>query len=250
MSERAAVVTGAARGIGRATVARLGEDGYRVVALDRDEEGLSAAWGTVPGVVPFAGDATAPQTIQAALDAAGELGEVHAFVANAGTSSPGSSISYERADWDGLIEVHLTAAFEGARRAASRMPPGAGIVCVSSIAALQGFAGRAAYSAAKAGVIGLVRSLAVEWAPHGLRVNAVAPGYVATELVRANVERGFVDEAVLRRRIPLGRLGDPSEIANVVGFLLSDAAAYMTGVTLPVDGGWTAYGLQADPDQS
>jgi NAD(P)-dependent dehydrogenase (short-subunit alcohol dehydrogenase family) len=127
------------------------------------------------------------------------------------------------------------------------MGPGASIVMTSSISGLQGFAGRAAYGAAKAGLINLAQTLAVEWGEDGVRVNAVAPGYIATDLVVRNVQSGFLDEDALRRRIPLGRLGTPEDVAGAIAFLLGPRAAYVTGTVLVVDGGWVSFGLPERP---
>jgi NAD(P)-dependent dehydrogenase (short-subunit alcohol dehydrogenase family) len=105
---------------------------------------------------------------------------------------------------------------------------------------------RTAYGPAKAGIIMLTKTLAVEWARHGIRVNSVSPGYVLTPLVEKGIAAGVVDDRVLARRTPIGRLARPSEIADAALFLLSDAASFVTGINLPVDGGWTAFGSYGD----
>lgn len=240
------VITGGARGIGAATATSLLEAGLSVVLIDRDAEGLQHALdgphGQNVGVV--AGDAADPVVLAEACALTVErFGGLAGFVANAGISRPGPSIGYPRGDWDAIIGLNLTGVYEGARVAAGFMTTGGSIVLVSSIAALQGFGGRAAYGAAKAGLIGLARTLAVEWAPNGVRVNAVAPGYVATDLVQTNIARGALNVEELERHIPLGRLGRPDEIGRVIRFLLSDDASYVTGSVLVVDGGWTIFGL-------
>lgn len=116
------------------------------------------------------------------------------------------------------------------------------IVNLGSIAGLAGIPQRNAYSAAKAGIVAMTRSLACEWAREGIRVNAVAPGYVATELVEALERNGQMNLQSIEKRTPMGRLARPDEIARAIGFLASDAASYITGTTLSVDGGWHAYG--------
>jgi NAD(P)-dependent dehydrogenase (short-subunit alcohol dehydrogenase family) len=246
------VVTGGARGIGLATADAVLDDGYQVVVVDRDAEALSAVANErhTDMLTTVSGDVTDTGVIEGAITMASQAAPLVGFVSNAGISRPGPSIGYPRADWDELVEVHMTAAFEGARAAARAMTGPGAIVCTASISGLQGFAGRAAYSAAKAGIVGLVRSLAVEWGPKGIRVNAVVPGYIATELVQENVRRGFVDEDHLRRRIPLGRLGTPKDVGRAIRFLLSPDAEYITGTTLLVDGGWMAFGLSESPDSA
>ena len=116
------------------------------------------------------------------------------------------------------------------------------IVNIGSIASFGGIPGRNAYSAAKAGILGMTRALACEWARKGIRVNAVAPGYVKTALVASLIERGAIDAQAIARRAPLGRMAAPEEIARVLGFLASTQASYVTGAVLPVDGGWGALG--------
>ena len=245
-----AVVTGAARGIGAATATCLLGDGYRVVALDLDPEALERFAGSHPGapLEIVAGNAADRAAVERACDLAVErFGSLTAFVANAGISRPGRSVDYPRSDWDAIIELDLSAVFEGARIAKGRMVQGGSVVMTSSISGLQGFAGRAAYGAAKAGLINLAQTLAVEWGEDGVRVNAVAPGYIATDLVVRNVEAGFIDEDALRRRIPLGRLGTPEDVAGAIAFLLGPRAAYVTGTVLVVDGGWVSFGLPERP---
>lgn len=239
------VVTGAARGIGRAIAARFAAAGHPVVGIDLDGDALRAAMAELPGGTAVAGDAGDTTVLARACDlAAGDEG-MHAFVANAGTARAGDSLDYPRELWDRLLEVDLTAAFLGARTACPRLRPGGSITMVSSVCGHLGFGGRAAYCAAKAGVQGLVRALAVEWAPRGVRVNAVSPGTVATELQAEFVAKGIVDERAYLAEIPMNRFGRPEEIADAVFYLSSAQASYITGVVLPVDGGWLARGLPA-----
>jgi NAD(P)-dependent dehydrogenase (short-subunit alcohol dehydrogenase family) len=242
------VVTGAARGIGLAIAARFAADGHRVVGIDLDGDALRAAMGSlaVPGAAEPAavvGDVRDEDLLEHACELAAAGGGLHAFVANAGVAQPGDSLDYPVEAWDRLMSVHATAAFLGARCAARRMPGGGSVVVISSVNGHLGFAGRAAYCAAKAAVQGLVRSLAVEWAPRGIRVNAVSPGSIATELQAEFLRTGFVSPQLYLSRIPMGRYGRPEEIADAVHYLCSVRASYITGVVLPVDGGWLANGL-------
>ncbi len=230
------IVTGAAQGIGRRTTELLIEAGESVVAVDRD---VAALGGLSEMVTVVEGDVTDSSTIERACDAAVE---VSGLVACAGISRPGPSASYSAKDWSDIIDINLSAVFLAIRGAAERAVDGASLVAISSISGMQGFAGRAAYSASKAGVDGLVRTLAVEYAPR-LRVNAVAPGYIMTDLVRRNLANKAITEDTILSRTPMARWGTPDDVGHAVQFLLSPASSFITGITLPVDGGWTSYGL-------
>jgi NAD(P)-dependent dehydrogenase (short-subunit alcohol dehydrogenase family) len=241
----AVVVTGAARGIGAAIARRFAENGYMVVGVDRDGDQLHEALIELPGAEAVVGDVTDEQVMEEACER-GQARGLRAFVANAGIARPGRSVDFPVEVWDQLLAVHLTAAFLGARAACRRMPDGGSIVMISSVNGHLGFGGRAAYCAAKAGVQGLVRSLAVEWAPLGVRVNAVSPGTIATEMQAKFMQTGYASADLFLSRVPMGRFGQPSEIADAVYFLCSPRSSYITGVVLPVDGGWLANGLPSE----
>jgi NAD(P)-dependent dehydrogenase (short-subunit alcohol dehydrogenase family) len=244
----AAVVTGAARGIGQAIAARFAADGRAVVGVDLDGDGLTATISALPpgDHVAVVGDAVDEDVMEAAFAAAGARGGSGVFVANAGVAQPGRSVDYPLDAWDRLMDVHVKGAFVGARVARRHMTRGGAIVMISSVNGHIGMGGRAAYCAAKAGIQGLVRSLAVEWAPQHIRVNAVSPGSIATPMQREFMRTGFASPEAFLSRIPLGRFGAPEEIADAVAFLGSERSTYITGVVLPVDGGWLAFGLPGD----
>jgi NAD(P)-dependent dehydrogenase (short-subunit alcohol dehydrogenase family) len=241
----AVVVTGAARGIGAAIAVRFAAEGYTVIGVDRDGDGLKEVMAELPRAQAVVGDVTDEAVMEAACER-GAADGLRALVANAGIARPGRSLDYPLQAWDQILAVDLTAAFLGARAACRQMPEGGSIVMISSVNGHLGFGGRAAYCAAKAGVQGLVRSLAVEWAPLGVRVNAVSPGTIATEMQAKFLDTGYASAELFLSRIPMGRFGQPREIAEAVHFLCSPGSSYITGVVLPVDGGWLANGLPAE----
>jgi NAD(P)-dependent dehydrogenase (short-subunit alcohol dehydrogenase family) len=189
-------------------------------------------------------DITHPESCDRAAQAAiDRFGQLDGLVNCAGISSPHDSISLAPADWARMVDVQLNGSFYIAQACAKRMwDHGGAIVFITSTNAEAAFPRRAAYCSAKAGVAMLTKVLAIEWAEIGIRVNAVGPAYVATEMTKRNIAAGNVNEAQIRARIPLGRLAEPADVADAVSFLLSDHAAFITGQSLYVDGGWLAYG--------
>jgi NAD(P)-dependent dehydrogenase (short-subunit alcohol dehydrogenase family) len=235
-----ALVTGAGGGIGGAICLELAAQGWRLACCDIDGAEATAAAvreadGEALGLAFDVRDAEAAR--EAHEHAEAELGSVGAVVANAGvTDRIADAATLDPEAWRSELEVNLTGAFLSLQPALAGMRErGSGrVVAISSIAATDGLAGQAAYAAAKAGLLGLVRTLALELAPAAVTVNAVLPGMVATEKVEAMPAE--VRERA-RARVPLGRFADPEEVAAVVAFLCSDAAAYVTGAWIPVDGG-------------
>ena len=204
-------------------------------------EKIAAAGGKAIGVTC---DITSPEQCEAAAQAAVErFGRLDGIVNCAGVSKPHDSITLPPTEWAGMVDIQLNGAFYFAQACAKRMiEAGGAIVFISSTNAEAAFPRRAAYCAAKAGVAMLTKVLAIEWADKGIRVNAVGPAYVATEMTQRNIAAGNVNEAQIKARIPLGRLAQPADVADAVSFLLSEKASFITGHSLYVDGGWLAYG--------
>jgi 3-oxoacyl-[acyl-carrier protein] reductase len=249
LAGRVAIVTGSSSGIGEATAHALAAAGAAVVVNSRDQARADAVAGAIEQAggraVALAADVSDSEQVTALVDGAVEwLGGLHILVNNAGAGFVAPSEELSEADWRRLIDLDLTAPFLCAQAAGRHMLADGGgvIVNVASVFGHTGIPGRAAYAAAKHGLIGLTRVLGTEWASRGVRCVAVSPGYVATDLVRENMRRGAFDERDIERRTPLGRLATPEEVARVVAFVASDAASYMTGSEVLVDGGWVGYG--------
>jgi len=238
---RVALVTGAARGIGRAIAFRLAQDGARVGLVDLSESGADTAREleetTGQATVFVKADVSRADEVKAAVAAVeSALGPIGILVNNAGITRDGLLLAMEEADWDAVLAVNLKGAYlmtKAVLRGMIKRRQGA-IVSISSVVGRRGNAGQVNYSAAKAGLIGFTKSLAREVGSRNIRVNAVAPGYIDTDMTAA---LGEAARLALVSQIPLGRIGAPEAVADAVAFLASDAASYITGVVLPVDGG-------------
>ncbi|RJQ77775.1 SDR family oxidoreductase [Pseudonocardiaceae bacterium YIM PH 21723] len=241
---RVALVTGGARGIGAATARRLAADGATIAVLDLSQEQAAVTAAEIGGKsIAVAADVSNEDQVEAAVGkVVAELGQIDILVNNAGVLRDNLLYKMSASDWDTVLNVHVRGAFLCSRAASRSMverKTGA-IINLSSTSAL-GNRGQANYSTAKAGLQGLTRTLAIELGRYGIRVNAVAPGFIATDMTAATAARVGVDfeqfQAASVAAIPIGRVGQPEDIANVISFLAGPDSAFVTGQTLYVDGG-------------
>lgn len=255
LSGKRVVVTGGSSGIGEATARRFLAEGAAVAILALPDDDLPQAAGRLAGLAGAIGVnvAHADDVERAFRDVDDLLGGVDVLVANAGISIRHPFLEITADDWRRVVAVNLDGVFHCAQAAARRMtgtaggssaPPGGVILVTASTNALVGHPLYADYNASKAALLALVRTMALELAPH-VRVNAVCPGYVLTPMQRAEYTPEML--AAVNSRLPLGRHADPEEIAGLFAFLASDEAAYITGAAIPIDGGETAGGLASRP---
>lgn len=245
---RVALITGGARGIGLETARRLVQEGASVALIDLSEAEASAALESLPvgqSRVAIAADVSDAQSVDDAVDrAVAELGQIDILMNNAGITRDNLLFKMSEEDWDAVMDVHLKGAFLMSRAAQKHFVKQhyGKIINVSSISAL-GNRGQANYSAAKMGIQGFTRTLAIELGRFGINVNAVAPGFVATEMTDATARRLQMSSQQFREATAaltaVGRIGQPEDIAAAVAFLASDEASFITGQTLYVDGGQT-----------
>ncbi|GAA1105360.1 SDR family NAD(P)-dependent oxidoreductase [Pseudonocardia alni] len=252
-TDRTAVITGGAGGIGRATATLLASRGAEVLLVDRDEAGLTDAAEAIAAAGGTAHTTTADvsdeQSVRDYVDRARELfdGRIDVLFNNAGIEGPVADlVDYPTADFDAVIAVNLRGVFLGLKHVLPVMiAQGSGsVVNTGSVASVRGLAGAISYNAAKSAVLGMTRAAAAELGSVGVRVNAVLPGMIDTRMLRnlvtliaGDVEAGL---ATVAQTAPLGRNGRPTDVAETVAFLASDASSYVTGAAFPVDGGGLA----------
>ncbi|MGA2521684.1 MAG: SDR family NAD(P)-dependent oxidoreductase [Acidimicrobiales bacterium] len=244
---RQAVVTGGASGIGRAVARRFAAHGAAVAVLDVDGDGAKQTAEEVGGTA-IAVDVTDADALQEAVaDAARHLGGLSIMVNNAGGSTMAPLAGWDPGEWDRIVRLNLTGVFNGMRAAVPHIlaSGGGAVVNTASISATRPSAGETPYSAAKAGVIALTASAALEYGPT-IRVNAVAPGMIRTNLTKPLLELLPDADEHYARMTPAARVGEPEDVADVVLFLCSDLARFITGQTLVVDGGMTLHGAGVD----
>jgi 3-oxoacyl-[acyl-carrier protein] reductase len=246
LNEKTAVVTGAGSGMGRAMVKLFHDQGARVAALDLDgdraAESVARLDSAGQDAISVAVDVSSPQSVADAFeDVTARLGGLDALVNCAGIREIASPLDLDADEWHRVLGVNLDGTFlcsQAAARSMVRRGVAGSIVTISSTAGMMGYENRPAYSASKAGVIGLTRSLARDLGEHGIRVNCISPGLTRTPFT----EMYFADETLVRnipRVVPLARYAEPEDLAKAALFLVSDLASYVSGINLPVDGGHT-----------
>ena len=251
LTGKVALVTGAGRGIGRAIALALAKEGADVAV---NAAHLSSAEKTAEVIreigrrtIAIEADVSKEDQVQEMIDRViNELGGVHILVNNAGVNPeivPTLEQSLEK--WDRIISVNLRGTYLCCHYAGEWMiaHKTGKIVNMSSMMGDKGIPMRTAYSPTKAGIVNMTQCLAVEWAKYNINVNCIAPGFIMTDLAKGLIKEGRIDVEAYTRRTPLGRLPTPEDVAKAVIFLVSDEARNITGVNLPIDGGWTAYGF-------
>ncbi len=237
LKDKVAIITGAAKGIGFATAQRFSQEGAKVVIADMNLEAVKSAAAQVPNAEAYAMNVTDRASIQAVVDQVMQKhGCIDILINNAGITQDARLIKMTEAQFDAVIDVNLKGVFNCTQLIVPHMlEAGSGsIVNASSVVGIYGNFGQTNYSATKFGVIGFTKTWARELGPKGVRVNAVCPGFISTEMVKAMPENILRD---IERRSWLGRLGTPEEMANVYLFLASDEASYVNGVALEASGG-------------
>ena len=248
LEDKVVMVTGAGSGIGRAVAIAVAEAGAHCVPCELPEriDELDGVCADIEHLerraLPVSLRLPDMDSIELAVErAVTEMGQIDVLVNNAGVNIPRDALDVDEADWDDVMDVNLKGLFFMSQRVGRRMVnAGAGkIVNIASQNGVIGYYRRAAYCSSKAGVVNLTRVLALEWAPHGITVNAVGPTFILTPLTQSTFDDPALREDLLKR-IPLGRVGRPEDVVGAVVFLASPAADLITGHTLLVDGGWTA----------
>jgi NAD(P)-dependent dehydrogenase (short-subunit alcohol dehydrogenase family) len=244
---RRVFITGGGAGIGAVTGKLLAQRGWRVALLDRDgalaqktaaEIGKDQARG-------YAGDVTDIAAVEAALDDMVKAwGGIDDLINNAGTWDHDPLLELTKARWQKVLDVNLLAPFEISNAAVRRMQSGGAIVNLSSVLGQVAAPTRGPYCVSKSALISLTKMQAIEWAERGIRVNAIAPGYIMNPTTLQLAASGSYDPSAINKRTPMGRMGSEAEVAEGIAFLLTpSSASYITGHTLEVNGGWTAYGF-------
>ncbi|MBW2632649.1 MAG: 3-oxoacyl-ACP reductase FabG [Deltaproteobacteria bacterium] len=249
LQDKVALITGASKGIGKGIALRYAQEGATVVLASRSMDLLSMAADEIKSrggqALALEVDVRSSDSIQIAVDrTVAQFGRLDIMVNNAGISMAHPSENLAPEDWTRAVETDLFGVFYGCQSAARQMmkQEGGCIINITSIYGLVAAPMRAAYCASKAAGNMLTKVLASEWAAKKIRVNAIAPGYIRTELVQGVIDKGLLPVGAIEKRTPLGRMGEVEDVLGAAVFLAGDEADYITGSILTVDGGWTAHG--------
>ncbi|MHB8108306.1 MAG: SDR family NAD(P)-dependent oxidoreductase [Candidatus Cryosericum sp.] len=247
---KVALVTGSGRGIGRTIALRFADEGASVVVNSVHRENSDAVKKEIESrggrAISVACDISRDGSVDGLFDAVKrEYGTIDILVNNAGINIVKPALEMTEADWDAILSINLRSIFVCSKAAAGLMIPkkSGKIINISSIVGINPFPNRAPYATSKAGVIMLTRELAIEWAKHNINVNAVAPGFILTDMLKGRISEGAINGEAILKRVPLGRFGAVEDIAHSVLFLAAEESSYITGQCLTVDGGYTAYGF-------
>lgn len=249
LKDKVAIITGASRGIGKGIAVRYSEEGSTVVLASRSMELLSTIADEIRSkrgkALALTVDVRRPDSLQEVVDrTVAEYGRLDIMVNNAGISMAHPSEDLSPEEWSRAVETDLFGVFYGSQLAARQMMQQGG-GCIINITSAYGIVAapmRAAYCASKAGANMLTKVLAIEWADKNIRVNAIAPGYIRTELVQGVIDKGILPVGAIEKRTPQGRIGEVTDLLGLAVYLASDEASFMTGSIVSIDGGWTAYG--------
>lgn len=250
LAGKVAIVTGGSKGIGRAIALGFATQGAKVVISARGLEGAEQVAAEIRGTggqaLGLSCDVAQAEQVEAMVArTVAEFGRVDIAVANAGIPQVRPSEELTPQEWQNLMDINLNGVFYTCQAAGKQMlAQGSGaILNVGSLLSFIAVPQRLAYATSKGGIVQLTKVLAVEWAARGVRVNAIAPGYIETDIMRGLKAKGLLDTAALIKRTPMNRLGQPEDLIGPAVFLCSEDAAFVTGQTLAVDGGWLAYGF-------
>ena len=250
LQNKVALVTGSGRGIGRAIALRFAEEGASVVvnsvhreSSDSVKKEIESRGGKAISVPCDISKAGSVEELFARTKQ--EYGGIDILVNNAGINIVKPALEMTEADWDTILSINLRSIFICSKAAAALMIPkrSGKIINLSSIVGINPFPNRAPYATSKAGVIMLTRELATEWAKHNIMVNAIAPGFILTDMLKSRISEGAINGDAILRRVPMGRFGEVDDIVRSALFLASEDSSYITGQCLTVDGGYTAYGF-------
>ncbi|AFM24853.1 SDR family NAD(P)-dependent oxidoreductase [Desulfomonile tiedjei] len=250
LKDKVAIVTGASKGIGKSIAIRYAEEGATVVLASRSEDLLASIASRIQDsggrALALTVDVRRPESLEAVVrKTASEFGRLDIMINNAGISMVHPSEDLKPEDWQRALETDLFGVFYGCQSAARQMLSQASGGCIINISSMYGIIAapmRAAYCASKAGANMLTKLLACEWAAKNIRVNAIAPGYIRTELVQGIIDKGMLPVGAIQKRTPQGRIGEVDDLLGIAVLLASDESSFMTGAVIPVDGGWSAYG--------